>query len=55
MARETQVEGVVLRRWYAGEYDKWVSLFTPDYGKLRLRVRGRAQAQEQEWACSQSR
>jgi DNA repair protein RecO (recombination protein O) len=40
MARETQVEGVVLRRWYAGEYDKWVSLFTPDYGKLRLRVRG---------------
>jgi DNA repair protein RecO (recombination protein O) len=40
MAREVQVEGVVLRRWYAGEYDKWVSLLTPDCGKLRLRVRG---------------
>ena len=40
MAREVQVEGVVLRRWYAGEYDKWVSLLTLDYGKLRLRVRG---------------
>ena len=40
MAREVQVEGVVLRRWYAGEYDKWVSLLTPECGKLRLRVRG---------------
>jgi DNA repair protein RecO (recombination protein O) len=40
MAREIQVEGVVLRRWYAGEHDKWVSLFTPDYGRLRVRVRG---------------
>lgn len=40
MAREVQVEGVVLRRWYIGEYDKWVSLLTPDCGKLRLRVRG---------------
>jgi len=30
----------VLRRGYIGEYDKWVSLLTPDYGKLRLRVRG---------------
>jgi DNA repair protein RecO (recombination protein O) len=39
MAREVQVEGIVLRRWYAGEYDKWVSLMTPDCGKLRLRVR----------------
>lgn len=39
MAREVITEGVVLRRWYAGEYDKWVSLFTPDYGKLRVRVR----------------
>jgi DNA repair protein RecO (recombination protein O) len=40
MAREVQVEGVVLRRWYAGEYDKWVSLLTPACGKLRVRVRG---------------
>jgi DNA repair protein RecO (recombination protein O) len=40
MAREVQVEGVVLRRWYAGEYDKWVSLLTPECGKLRVRVRG---------------
>jgi DNA repair protein RecO (recombination protein O) len=40
MAREIQVEGVVLRRWYAGEYDKWVSLLTPACGKLRVRVRG---------------
>ncbi|MDW8106350.1 MAG: DNA repair protein RecO [Armatimonadota bacterium] len=39
MAREVITEGVVLRRWYAGEYDKWISLFTPDYGKLRVRVR----------------
>ncbi|MCX7993575.1 MAG: DNA repair protein RecO [Fimbriimonadales bacterium] len=40
MAHETQTEGIVLRRWYAGEYDKWVSFLTPEYGKLRLRVRG---------------
>jgi len=40
MAREVQVEGVVLYRWYAGEHDKWVSLFTLDYGRLRVRVRG---------------
>ena len=40
MAREVQVEGIVLRRWYIGEYDKWVSLLTPDRGKLRVRVRG---------------
>jgi DNA repair protein RecO (recombination protein O) len=40
MAREVQVEGVVLRRWYIGEYDKWVSLLTPACGKLRVRVRG---------------
>lgn len=39
MAREIITEGVVLRRWYAGEYDKWVSLLTPEYGKLRVRVR----------------
>jgi len=40
MAREILTEGVVLRRWYAGEYDKWISLLTPEHGKLRLRVRG---------------
>ncbi len=40
MAREVLTEGIVLRRWYAGEYDKWVSLLTPEYGKLRVRVRG---------------
>lgn len=40
MAREVQVEGVVLRRGYIGEYDKWVSFLTPEHGKLRLRVRG---------------
>ncbi|MCS7301539.1 MAG: DNA repair protein RecO [Fimbriimonadales bacterium] len=40
MAREFQTEGIVLRRWYAGEYDKWVSFLTPAHGKLRLRVRG---------------
>lgn len=40
MAREILTEGVVLRRWYAGEYDKWVSFLTPEYGKLRVRVRG---------------
>lgn len=40
MAHEVQVEGVVLRRGYIGEYDKWVSFLTPEQGKLRLRVRG---------------
>lgn len=40
MAQETIVAGVVLRRGYMGEYDKWVSLLSPDLGKLRLRVRG---------------
>ena len=40
MAREIFTEGVVLRRWYAGEHDKWISLLTPAHGKLRLRVRG---------------
>lgn len=40
MAQETVVAGVVLRRGYLGEYDKWVSLLSPDLGKLRLRVRG---------------
>lgn len=40
MARETLVEGIVLRRWYAGEHDKWVRLFTPEYGAIRVRVRG---------------
>lgn len=40
MAREVLTEGIVLRRWYAGEYDKWVSLLTPEHGKLRVRVRG---------------
>ncbi|MDM7461633.1 MAG: DNA repair protein RecO [bacterium] len=40
MAREILTEGIVLRRWYAGEYDKWVSFLTPEHGKLRLRVRG---------------
>lgn len=40
MAQETIVAGVVLRRGYVGEYDKWVSLLSPDLGKLRLRVRG---------------
>lgn len=40
MAREILTEGVVLRRWYAGEHDKWISFLTPEYGKLRVRVRG---------------
>ncbi|MFN4033787.1 MAG: DNA repair protein RecO [Fimbriimonadales bacterium] len=40
MAREILTEGIVLRRWYAGEYDKWVSFLTPEHGKLRARVRG---------------
>lgn len=40
MAREIQAKGIVLRRGYLGEYDKWVSLLSPDLGKLRLRVRG---------------
>ncbi|MCS7209543.1 MAG: DNA repair protein RecO [Fimbriimonadales bacterium] len=40
MAREILTEGIVLRRWYAGEYDKWISFLTPEHGKLRLRVRG---------------
>lgn len=40
MAREMQVEGVVLRRGYLSEFDKWVSFLTPEHGKLRLRVRG---------------
>ncbi|MCX7926130.1 MAG: DNA repair protein RecO [Fimbriimonadales bacterium] len=40
MAREILTEGVVLRRWHAGEYDKWISFLTPEHGKVRLRVRG---------------
>ncbi len=40
MAREIFTEGIVLRRGYAGEYDKWISFLTPEYGKLHLRVRG---------------
>ncbi len=40
MAREIQTEGVVLRRWYTGEHDKWISLLTPEHGRLRVRVRG---------------
>jgi DNA repair protein RecO (recombination protein O) len=40
MAQEWIVQGLVLRRWSAQEADKWISLLTPDYGKLRLRVRG---------------
>ncbi|MGQ9657675.1 MAG: recombination protein O N-terminal domain-containing protein, partial [Fimbriimonadales bacterium] len=37
MAQEIQAKGIVLRRGYLGEYDKWVSLLSPDLGKLRLR------------------
>ncbi|GIV07367.1 MAG: hypothetical protein KatS3mg017_0569 [Fimbriimonadales bacterium] len=40
MACEILTEGIVLRRWYTGEYDKWISLLTPEHGKLRVRVRG---------------
>lgn len=40
MAHEFATEGLVLRRWQAGEADKLVSVLTPDRGKLHLRVRG---------------
>lgn len=44
MAREWVVEGVILRRWTAGEADKRISLLTPDSGKLYLRVKGTQKA-----------